>query len=544
MEVVVIKKTKSKEHLYLKKLNVAAYARVSTKLENQVSSIESQKRYYTEFIKRNKNWNFVKVYSDEGISGRRLKNRDEFIDMINDAMNGKIDLIYTKSVSRFARNTVDLLKVVRILKEKGVTIIFEEENINTSTIEGELLLTVLAAIAQYETETLSSHVTLGWEMNRRLGKITKTNRPFGYRYTKSNNLSIVKSEAKTVKMIFNMYSDGKTLYEIQKYLNENRIKTLKNTKWYAATLSHLLRKKIYIGTLERGHVSKNGNTYEIKNNHQPIIDEETWNRVQQRINNNYKRDAIKDQLKDLYCGFCGNKARAYGTRKYICCDQAINGHSSCKDCKNIQTKYFKECFIKILIRILETEYDYTAENRKTIKLKRLKEKHLEEKKKLIDELFEKRINEYYFNKKNEELDNQIKQVNQIINKIEFKKIGKKRFEQVRESIIKKIIETTYDINEFSYDLFEKIVSFTLIGEVSKVRTKDPYVIKFFYDDKQLFIEEEREKNYIDFSKNFILYSKLFYRKEIKSFKVNTYENRDYKIAKGLKVEFYVRKEEV
>ena len=488
MEVVVIKKTKSKEHLYLKKLNVAAYARVSTKLESQVSSIESQRRYYTEFIKRNKNWNLVKVYSDEGISGRRLKNRDEFIDMINDAMNGKIDLIYTKSVSRFARNTVDLLKVVRVLKEKGVTIIFEEENINTSTIDGELLLTVLAAIAQYETETLSSHVTLGWEMNRKLGKITKTNRPYGYRYNKKNHLVVVKKEAQIVKTIFEMYLDGSSLYEISKYLNDNKIKTLKNMKWYAATLSKLLRNKVYIGTLERGHVSKKGNVYEMKNDHESIINKETWDKVQERINKNFKRSELEDRLQNLYCGFCGNKARAYGTRKYICCDYAICGRSSCKDCKNIQTKYFQDCFVKILIKILETNYDYSNENRRIIKMNKLKEKYLEEKKKAIEDYFDKEINEYYFNKKINGLDIKIEQVNKQIERLESNKVGKKRFEQVKESIIKTILETVDDINEFSYDLFEKIVSFTLIGETRKVRTKDPYVIKFYYDDKKLFIE--------------------------------------------------------
>lgn len=152
------------------KLKVAAYARVSTDSEDQLNSFESQVKYYNEKISKNMEWSFIEVYADESISGTQDYKRNNFMRMIQDSMNGKIDLILTKSISRFARNTLDTLKYVRMLKEKNVAILFEEENINTLEMAGELLLTILSSVAQQESETISSHVKLGLKMKQQIGE--------------------------------------------------------------------------------------------------------------------------------------------------------------------------------------------------------------------------------------------------------------------------------------------------------------------------------------------------------------------------------------
>ena len=174
MEVKVIEKNNntimSRGNILEKKLRVAAYARVSTDSDEQATSFYSQQKYYMDKILSNPNWSFVEVYADEGISGTQAFKRDNFLRMIKDAKEGGIDLILTKSISRFARNTLDTLKYVRTLKDSNVAILFEEENINTLDMSGELLLTVLSSVAQQESETIGSHVKLGLKMKMKRGE--------------------------------------------------------------------------------------------------------------------------------------------------------------------------------------------------------------------------------------------------------------------------------------------------------------------------------------------------------------------------------------
>ncbi len=186
MEVEIIKKRENNElsnnNDNSQKLKVAAYARVSTDLEDQKTSFISQQKYYLEKITENPKWMFVEVYADEGISGTQAFKRENFMRMVKDAENGKIDLILTKSISRFARNTLDTLKYVRLLKANGIGIIFEEEGINTLDMAGELLLTVLSSVAQQESETISSHIRLGYKMKRERGELVGFSSCYGYTY--------------------------------------------------------------------------------------------------------------------------------------------------------------------------------------------------------------------------------------------------------------------------------------------------------------------------------------------------------------------------
>ena len=189
MEVKVIKGRYRKNYKSLK-LKVAAYIRVSTELEAQISSFESQKKYYTSKIYRNSNWKFIGIYEDYGISARSVRNRTGFNNMIKDALDGKIDLILTKSISRFARNTVDSIEYVRLLKEHNVGVHFEEEGIYTLDMQSEMLLTILSSVAQQESQNTSNRTKLAIQMRHMDGKNRKQSVVYGYSY-KNKQLGLV-----------------------------------------------------------------------------------------------------------------------------------------------------------------------------------------------------------------------------------------------------------------------------------------------------------------------------------------------------------------
>ncbi len=168
--------------LTITRKRVAAYVRVSTNEEEQLQSFKSQKEYYQDKISANKEWALVGIYADEGITGTKTTKRDEFLRMIDDCMNGLVDIVITKSVSRFSRNLVDVLSYTRMLKAKGVTVIFEKENIDTSTMESEMQLSLLSALAQNEVESLSQNVSLGVQMKMSRGELMGFNGCLGYDY--------------------------------------------------------------------------------------------------------------------------------------------------------------------------------------------------------------------------------------------------------------------------------------------------------------------------------------------------------------------------
>ena len=398
MEVKIIKKKIDNQNIYNKKINVAAYARVSTKMEAQNYSLKSQIKYYEEMISRNKNWNLVKVYADDGISGRRIENRNEFIDMLNDAINGKIDLIMTKSVSRFARNTFDLLSVVRTLKDYGVTIIFEEENINTSTLEGEMLLTVLAAVAQTESENISNHISYGNEMKRKSGQLSFRKKPYGYNYVDGKYV-INKKEARVVKKMFELCLEGNTISSIANYLNKKKIKPQQGNKWNPQTISKFLRYKRFIGTYESGRNFIFKKAYILENNHEPIIDRDTWDKVQDILKHN-KSTHQKYKFNNNYCGYCGRKVHlinSYGY-KVLKCDSYSNNNKKTCPAKIVNIKYFEKCFVEVLLNILSTDYDYRKIKNEIIKLNNLKDYYMNEKMRIMDLYFELKINEDNYRK--------------------------------------------------------------------------------------------------------------------------------------------------
>ena len=224
------------------KRRVAAYARVSTDKEEQQTSYENQIEYYTKLIESNPNYVFVKVYTDEGISATSRKNRKGFNEMINDALSGNIDLIITKSVSRFARNTVDSLMAIRELKEAGCEVFFEKENIYTFDSKGELLITIMSSLAQEESRSLSENIT--WSVRKGFsdGKYTIHFKEFlGYKKGENCEIAVDNKEAIIVRRIYLMFLEGLSFYDICKELNKERIPTpMGKDKWYYSVIKSIL----------------------------------------------------------------------------------------------------------------------------------------------------------------------------------------------------------------------------------------------------------------------------------------------------------------
>jgi site-specific DNA recombinase len=232
-----------------RKRRVAAYARVSTDSEEQATSYEAQVDYYTNYIKNRKDWDFVRVYADEGITGTNTKDRVEFKAMINDALDGKIDLIITKSVSRFARNTVDTLTTVRKLKEKNIEVWFEKENIQTLDSKGELLITIMSSLAQEESRSISENCTWGQRKRFADGKVTVPfSRFLGYDRGEDGNLIINPEEAKSVKLLYALFLEGRSCYGVAKELTARGIKTPGGKdKWSAQSVKSILTNEKYKG---------------------------------------------------------------------------------------------------------------------------------------------------------------------------------------------------------------------------------------------------------------------------------------------------------
>ena len=290
-----------------KKLNVAAYCRVSTRFEQQEQSYESQVKYYTDKIGANTHWTLVNIYADDGKTATSTTNRDSFNDMLKDCKLGKIDLILTKSISRFARNTVDLLGVVRDLKSKNIRIVFEKENIDTLDSTGEILLTILSSQAQEESRNTSENTHWGLIRQFEQGIFHVNYKRFlGYTKGDDGKLEIVPKEAELVKKIFKLFLDGKSTYRIAKILeSENIVTVTGNSNWHAGTLKRMLMNEKYIGDalmqktftvdfMLRKRMLNNGQLakYHIKNCHEPIIDWKSFEKVQQRLNMIKRKKAV------------------------------------------------------------------------------------------------------------------------------------------------------------------------------------------------------------------------------------------------------------
>lgn len=319
-----IKKVEAKKPQIIKQKRVAAYARVSIASEKLEHSLSAQISYYSRLIQTNPEWIYAGVYSDNGISGTRVKKRQGFQEMMADAEAGKIDIILTKSISRFARNTVDLLKSVRKLKALGVEVRFERENIRSLSADGELMLTVLASYAQEESQSISENVK--WGVRKRMENgIPHARFPvYGYRWD-GDHLVIKPEEAEIVRKIFDQYINGKSPNTIAKMLNAERIKSPRGSDFCGATIYRILSNTTYTGDLilqqyyvadpiSKKHARNNGELpkYLVENSHEAIISKDVFNKAQDEMkkrerhlvpeNRDLPANCFNQKIKCAVCG--------------------------------------------------------------------------------------------------------------------------------------------------------------------------------------------------------------------------------------------------
>lgn len=314
------------------KLNVAAYCRVSTEKEEQEHSLEIQTAHYRNEIESNPQWKLVDVFVDFGLSGLNDTKRTEFMRMIELCEKGKIDLILTKSISRFARNQLDCLSYIRKLRLKNIGIRFDKERINTLDPSSEIFLSWFSAFAQAESESLSMNITRGKRMGFREGKFPFPFKLYGFRKGENGQPEIDEQEAKIVRKIFYSYIEGKSLKDIQKLLQENEIDSPTGNKvWSTTTLSGMLKNEKYMGDAllqktytvdfltkkiarNKGEVAQ----YYVENSHQGIVSKEIFNMVQDEIKRR-SQHFIKEIPQPyssqyaltgkVYCGECGSPYR-------------------------------------------------------------------------------------------------------------------------------------------------------------------------------------------------------------------------------------------
>ena len=370
---------------------VAAYARVSTDSEEQLTSYEAQVDYYTRFIQKNENWEFVKVYTDEGISATNIKHRDGFNEMVKDALAGKIDLIITKSVSRFARNTVDSLVTVRELKAHNVEVYFEKENIYTFDGKGELLITIMSSLAQEESRSISENVTWGQRKRFADGKLIMSFGNFlGYKRGENGQPEIVEKEAKIVRLIYKMFLEGKTPSYIAKYLTEQNIPTPRDKNiWRSTTVESILKNEKYKGAallqktfttdfltkkkkINEGEIPQ----YYVEDSHPAIVSKEIYSLVQQEFE---KRKNSKNYMTTSSCFsgkiFCGSCAGLYGSKVWHSnskyrrtiwqCNNKFKNADKCKT-PNLTETELKSAFVKVFNEIIDNREEIIGFIEKTI----------------------------------------------------------------------------------------------------------------------------------------------------------------------------------
>ena len=365
-------------------LRVAAYCRVSTEQEEQQNSYQVQIAYYTDLINRKKEWTWAGIFADEGISGTQTKKRTEFNRMIRMCKNKKIDLVITKSISRFARNTVDCLEYVRQLKDLGIGVIFEKENINTLTMTSEFMIALYGSFAQAESESISKNVSWGKEKAYREGKVQfQYKYLLGYKKGTDGKPEIVPEEAEIVRLIYTLFLDGYSMTRIKKILENKGYLTAQGKKvWNESLIRSILKNEKYVGDallqktftsdcITHKVVKNHGERpmYLVTDHHVPIVDRDTYNRVQQELARRSSKRKVSDKTTTeqgkysskyaltelLICGHCGTPYRrttwaARGKKQIVwrCISRLEHGKKYCPDSPTIKEENLHQGIIKAI----------------------------------------------------------------------------------------------------------------------------------------------------------------------------------------------------
>lgn len=529
----------------IERKRVAAYVRVSTDGEEQLQSFQSQKEYYQEKISKNKEWVMVGIYADEAITGTKTVKRDGFLKMINDCMDGMIEVILTKSISRFSRNLVDTLQYVRMLKDKGIAVIFEKENINTLSMESEMALALLSTLAQNEVESLSANVKLGIKMKMKRGEMMGFNGCLGYDYhPEDKSITVNPVEAELVREIFDMYLKGYGAPTIAKEFTRLGKKNKKGeVKWTDSGIRGIINNEKYKGDLLLGKsftvdpISKRRlenmgeeEQYYIKNHHEPIVSPEIWEAAQQIKKSRYRKgtmsiDGTRKKYSRKYafssmceCGFCGkyltrrsHNQTSTQTKPVWKCRTATNfGIENCPHSKSIDEAIIENAFLEmfhlladnfddVLDSVIHSIEETLSNDESAVKLQRV-EKTLSamesKRKKLTDMLLDDKITKEAYDAKYNELTRKINQAkgerSLYSSNVEAQKHVSQRMREIRTCIAEADM-----LDKFDRVVFESIVEKIIVGDINEDGSVDPYKLTFVLkgmDDRIVPDARSRYKN--------------------------------------------------
>ena len=403
MRIVVIPAKSRDEIQRTTRLNVAAYCRVSTDQEEQENSYEAQISYYTEKIGKNNDWQMAGIFADEGITGTQAKKRPEFLKMIRLCRQRKIDMVLTKSLSRFARNTVDSLNYIRELKALGIAVIFEKENINTLETDTEMMLTIMSCFAQAESESISKNVSWGIRQSFKNGNVPmQYARLLGYKKGDGGNADIIPDEAEVVREIYRCYLDGMSMNLIADRLNAKGLTTKGSGSPYRkAVVQRILTNEKYTGDalLQKTYVTdcitkktrkNNGELpmYLVKNHHEPIISRSDFNRVQEEMARRSAKRTIADKLTKtgqgkysakyalselLICGECGEHyrrvtwtAKGFKEIKWRCVSRIQYGKKKCHSSPTVDEQALHRAIVSAINDLCTVKDDVAKALRESI----------------------------------------------------------------------------------------------------------------------------------------------------------------------------------
>lgn len=527
-EVQIIKASKDKVirsgAIIKNKIRVAPYARVSTDSDEQKNSYESQKKYYQELVSNNPEWELVDIYADEAISGTQVYKRTDFIRMINDAMEGKIDMIITKSISRFARNTLDTLSYVRQLKDKGVAVFFEKENINTLTMNGELLLVILSFLAQQESESIGGNIKLGLKMKMSRGEMVGFNRCLGYSYDKdTKEISIVPEEAEIVRYIFKRYIEGTGTYALAKELTRKGFKNAKGeVKWRDGSVACILKNEKYKGDLLQGksftvdsishkRLSNKGESdkFYLENHHEPIVSREIWDKAESIRKSRNRIIGVEDNRRTksrqhsfscmIECAYCGNhfiRRTWHSSSKnekhvWSCIKRTNTGRKYCPKSESIDEKTLEKCFVEVYNMLLDNhkeiidnltstiekivleEFDNSLIDNKNKEIKLIEKKISS----LLDLGLESKIENTILESKMNELTKDKCKLENELNKLIEQRDSKENYNN-RINDIKNKLNTLNRLECFDRQVFEYMISKIIIGKSDDNEKQYPLHITF------------------------------------------------------------------
>lgn len=332
--VIPAKPELARDQSIQRQLRVAAYCRVSTDDEEQLTSYEAQKNYYTDKIMTNPNWTMAGIFADEGITGTSARKRPEFLKMIRRCRQKKIDLVLVKSISRFARNTVDCLNYIRALRQLGIAVVFEKENINTLESDSEMIITMMGAFAQAESESMSQNIRWGKRQAMREGKVNMHyERLYAYEKGEDGNPKIIPEQAEVVRRIYNAFLSGQSLRMIKEWLErEGTINVSGGTAWSISVIRGILSNEKYCGDvlqqktftsdcIERKAIRNTGQLpmYLTRDHHEGIVSRDTFN-------------AVRVELARRNAGQAPSRNKAPTGRSCYSAKYALTGRLICGEC--------------------------------------------------------------------------------------------------------------------------------------------------------------------------------------------------------------------